>query len=1028
MSRTDKKHFLHILKSLVIILCTGFSVQGQEHSVFHSNQNEFRLAQEQFDQGNYRLALQTIELCNNDNLSQLIPNSINEMEQAKFIRVVSKLKLDKENAVKDAKTFMNETGNVALQERAAYYLGQYFFKKERLAEAIPFYEQAKIDNLTNTEIIDLKFELAYCYFNNKIFEKAEQMFASIKDVKAKYYSAGNYYYGLLAYNFGRFDEALSSFRLVEKEQQYAKIVPYYIAEIYYFKGDRKTALELTQKLIEQKEKLFYDNELYLLSAQILFEDQDFKKAIPFFEHYYDNIDKIRKEELYEMAYSYYKVSDWKSAVEKFKPLSIQQDSLGQTAMYLLGDCYLKMNDRKNAKNAFGICSDMNFNDGIREAALLLYGKLSFEMGNHEIAMNSFNTLLTDYPKSTFKTESKTLVGEILVRANDYAAAYNSLKDAKEKNSAYWAVWQKATLGYGLQELKKGNLATADTMFSLSLLQSTDKAREAVAYFWKADIDYGQKRYKDAVENLKNFIKKAEGTEINIQRVSKQATLSNAYLNLGYASMELEDYKEAKGYFSKTSQPENETDPEIKINATIREADASFMQKGYKEAARLYEKVIDANVPEADYARIQKAIIFGLQGKPSEKIKMLQTVVDNTNSQYNFEARFELANTYMEEDKFQHSINFLAPIIEQKDSRSNFPVKALMKTGFAYEQLKNDTKATEIYRRVLAEYPTSKEKYEALNALKSIYIEHNHPESYTSLLNEFNLPEVGSATIDSTYYSAAEAQIANENWVAAKAALMLYLKKFQNGIFATKANYYIGESHYQLNELDEAINSFDDVLKLTWNEFTETSAKRAADISFNDKKYEQAMKYFVVLRSSSMSKEMLQQAYLGMTYTAFYQNDFKTSMSYADTVLSIPDLPINTSNEVLFLKAKIYQQQGKASEAMNIYNRLKDYDGTSIAPEIHYRIAELFFKQNKLKDAESEAAKATEASVENNYFVDKAWLLIVDILLKEKDYFNAKATLQSIIKNTKNADLKKEAKQKLEDVKRLEKQQSKLKDE
>lgn len=1028
MSKTNKTYFPYLLKSLVIVLCTGFSVHGQELTVFRANQNQFRLAQEQFDQGNFRLALQTIEHCNTDNISQLLPNSINETEQAKFIKVVAQLKLDKENAVKEAKAFLNETGNVALQQRTAYYLAQYFFKRERLAEAIPYYEQAKIDNLTNIEIIDLKFELAYCYFNNKNFEQAEQMFATIKDVKAKYYLAGNYYYGLLAYNFGKFDEALSSFRLVEKEPQYAKIVPYYVAEIYYFKGDRKTALELTKKLIDQKEKLFYHNELYLLSAQILFEEQDFKKAIPFFEHYYDNVDKIRKEELYEMAYSYYKVSDWKSAVEKFKPLSNQQDSLGQTAMYLLGDCYLKMNDRKNAKNAFGICSDMNFNEGIREAALLLYGKLSFEMGNHEIAMNSFNTLLSDYPKSTFKTESKTLVGEIFIRSNDYESAYNALKDAKEKNNAYWTVWQKATLGYGLQELKKGNLATADTMFSLSLQQPTDKAREAVAFFWKADIDYGQKRFRDATDNLKKFIKKAEGNERNIQRISKQATLSNAYLNLGYASMELEDYKEAKGYFSKTSEPENESEPEIKINATIREADAAFMQKGYKEAARLYEKVIDANVPEADYARIQKAIIFGLQGKPSEKIKMLQTVVDNTNSQYNFEARFELANTYMEDDKFQHAINLLTPIIEQKDSRSNFPVKALMKTGFAFEQLKNDTKATEIYRKVLAEYPKSKEKYEALNALKSIYIEHNHPESYTNLLNEFNLPEAGSAAIDSTYYAAAEAQIANENWLAAKAALNLYLKKYPNGIFATKAIYYKGESHFQLKEMDEALNAFDDLLQLSWNDFTEASSKRAADICFNNKKYEQAMKYFVVLRSNAMSKEMLQQAYLGMTYTAFYQNDFKTTLAYADTVLAIPELPNSTTNEVLFLKAKIYQQQGKSSDAMNIYDKLRDYDGSLIAPEVHYKIAELYFKQNKLKDAENEAVKATEASVENNFFVDKAWLLIVDILLKEKDYFNAKATLQSIVKNTKNADLKKEAKQKLEEVKRLEKQQSKLRDE
>ena len=48
-------------------------------------------------------------------------------------------------------------------------------------------------------------------------------------------------------------------------------MPYYIAEIYYFKGDRKKALEEAMRLTRRSDKLFYDNELHLLAAQVLFE-------------------------------------------------------------------------------------------------------------------------------------------------------------------------------------------------------------------------------------------------------------------------------------------------------------------------------------------------------------------------------------------------------------------------------------------------------------------------------------------------------------------------------------------------------------------------------------------------------------------------------------------------------------------------------------------------------------------------------------------------------------------------------------
>jgi len=50
------------------------------------------------------------------------------------------------------------------------------------------------------------------------------------------------------------------------------------------------------------------------------------------------------------------------------------------------------------------------------------------------------------------------------------------------------------------------------------------------------------------------------------------------------------------------------------------------------------------------------------------------------------------------------------------------------------------------------------------------------------------------------------------------------------------------------------------------------------------------------------------------------------------------------------------------------------------------------------------------------------------MIKQKDYFNAKATLQSVVKHTKITELKQEANKKLDEVKILEKKQSKLSEE
>jgi hypothetical protein len=86
------------------------------------------------------------------------------------------------------------------------------------------------------------------------------------------------------------------------------------------------------------------------------------------------------------------------------------------------------------------------------------------------------------------------------------------------------------------------------------------------------------------------------------------------------------------------------------------------------------------------------------------------------------------------------------------------------------------------------------------------------------------------------------------------------------------------------------------------------------------------------------------------------------------------------------------------------------------------------QQNKLPEAEAAANNTIKLSAGNDYWIVKSYILLADILAQQKDYFNAKATLQSIVKNTKIAELKKEAADKLEQVKTLEKQKSKLSEE
>jgi tetratricopeptide (TPR) repeat protein len=1017
MKIKNRTNISHSVAGIALAMLLSVPAKAQLHTPNLPENRQLLLAEEQYLQGHFALALQSATAYLQQNIGTTNAKAADLVNKAQFFKAVSALRLDLPSCEDSAIATINTTSNPAYKQRTAFALAQFYFRHNRLTNAIPYYEMANFANLSNKEIADSRFELAYCYFNSMQFDKAEPMFASIKELEGKYHTAGNYYYGLLAYNRNEYTDALSSFERIKNQAEYSKIVPYYIAEIYYFTGNRQKALNEALDLINQPEKSYYDNELHLLAAQCLFEEERYGDALPYFEQYYDKTEKIRKEDLYEMGYCYYRVSEWENAIEKFKPLSNSQDTMGQTAMYLLGDCYLKTGDKRSARNAFGICADMPFNAEQQESSLILNAKLSYELGYNEEAMQRLNTLLTNFPRSTYRDEAKTLQSDLMLKLSNYAEAYYSLKEVSSRNDQYYRVRQKVAFGYAMQQLQLGNVEFAEELLTASLERSGDPTYEAAANFWKGELAYRKQRYSDVIKYSNQYVSKGD---YGVQYLSPAATKPHAYMNMGYAAMELGNYVAAQDYFSRAQGDAGGGN----ATASVREADAYFMQKDFAKALNLYDKVAYSNSGDADYARYQKSLILGLQGKNTEKMALLQSLVSATPpSLYAGDARYELALTQIETDKYQSAITTLMPLTAAQTGKGLAP-KAWMKIGFAYQQLNNDTKAIDAYKHVITEYASSPERASALEALKGLYIESNQPAAYAQLLKDNNLPAVENSSIDSTYYSAAEAQYAANKWDKAELGFTQYLTQYPNGAFTMKAHYYRAEALYQQKKYKEALADYSAVLQSPMSEFSENSARRAAGIAYQEKDYNTAFNSYQVLRNSAMDKDGLQLAYRGMMKSSFFLGKHSETSYYADTLLAMPEMDEASLHEAQLYKAKSLQQFTRLDDAMAIYKQLETSKSTNIAADARYEIANIYYLQNKLKEAEEAAGKAITKSSGSD---TRSFLLMADILTKQKDYFNAKATLQSIIKNTKDAGIKQEATKKLEQVKALEKQQSKLSD-
>jgi tetratricopeptide (TPR) repeat protein len=114
-------------------------------------------------------------------------------------------------------------------------------------------------------------------------------------------------------------------------------------------------------------------------------------------------------------------------------------------------------------------------------------------------------------------------------------------------------------------------------------------------------------------------------------------------------------------------------------------------------------------------------------------------------------------------------------------------------------------------------------------------------------------------------------------------------------------------------------------------------------------------------------------------------------------------------------AKSYEVDRQYDLALANFKTVVQLNKAALAAEARYEIANCWFELNKLADAEKAAFEVINKSGSYDYWVTKSYILLGDVYFRQKDYFNAKATFQSVVDNTIDPTLKSEAQTKLTKV-------------
>jgi tetratricopeptide (TPR) repeat protein len=1000
----------------LVFTLMSISCFSQANYFITDPQKEFKEAEDYFIKGEYSLAYPLLKPLLDKYPENTKSSHAYLNEDLEYYYTVCELKLNQEVAVDDAKRFIEAANNEPRQQLMSYHLAQYYFVRNDFARAVVYYERAGYNNLSNEQIADAKFELAYSYFQTGQYRNAKPLFDEIHQLPSnKYYYDANYYYGYLSYRDRDYNNALASFQKVESVPKYSNLVPYYIAQIYYFQGDKDKALRYGESKLGQN-GVSNRKEMNLLMGQIYFEKKEFNKALPLLQAYVASSTKVSKEVMYELSYCYYNANDVQKAIEGFRQLSNEKDSLGQNSMYLLGDLYLKTGQKENARNAFLYSADNNSNPKQQEVSRFNYAKLSYELGYQDVALNSLNKFLDLYPNSVYANEAKEIIINLLANTNNYADALALYKSFAKPTPTMERIYPKILFGRATDYINNQQLNEADDLLSQVIRNPNAGQVLPFAYFWKGEVAYRLNRYDEALKDMLGYLQYGG--------ILGEANPTDAHYVLGYSYLNMENYSQALANFKQVAPAITPTSSSLQQDAYVRAADCYFMMKNYATAKQMYQNVISNGLAQSDYSLYQVALINGINN-PAAKIQTFNTLTQQyPQSDLVAESYMQIANAYMVQEKFADAIPYLNKVLNIKSAASLYP-SVYLKLGLANYNMNNNEEALQDYQKLVSQYPQSQEANEALDNMKSIYVEIGRPNDYVNFLQKSG-KVISVSEADSLTYAAAELQYTNNDCAAAINSFNNYLSKYPQGAYTLKANFYKSECYSKSKDWQNAVAGYEAVINQGNSPYAERAAYDAARIYYFElKDYAKSKTYFGDLLQLATTPENQLEALRGLVRSYYQTKDFAEANNVAKELLTKKGISTDDKAIANLVLGKSLQANNQCDDAIKAFKQVAAVNKSEWGAEARYETANCYYTLNQLNTAEKEALDVIKVTSAYDYWVTKAYILLGDIYLKEKDYFNAKATYKSVADNAVIPELKKEAADKLNQATAEEQQNSKV---
>ena len=713
----------------------------------------------------------------------------------------------------------------------SYYRMQEYPNAERafikIIENYPDYK-----NLRNA-----KYGLAWCYFQQKHYDDAYKMFNSISDgndsiaIQSFYWMAESKRYA------GEEEEAFNLYKkFIDKypANTLIKGVMFQIGTIYFNSKTYNLAKQYLENASSDADNTIKAKSLMLI-GEINLEEKKYDLAIKYFSESIQTpgvSENEKNRSKLGLGAAYFFNRKYDQAITNLKDLTTQYPNFEKNKVnFYIAESYYALQKYKEALNSY---NKVDINE--REVgSLSLYGKAYcyFNMHEYENASKSFALYVKKFPESSRIVDARIRLADSYYGSKNFAASSNIYKemfnlDKGSLNNPY-AYYQYA------QSLYKAN-KTAEAINEFRILQEkfphseyADKSLFVIGW-----INFQQGNYPEAIINYQNVLSTYPHSLLG---ADVYYSIGDSYYNLGNYDTAIINYQKVISIYPNSSHvidaingiqycyvAENHPDQAINMinqfvdaNRDLHSIDQIYFKKGdiyysiqdYKNAEDSYKQFI-ANYPNSKlvpqaYYWVGKSAEN--QNQNADALYYFQKVLESyPQSESAPDAVIEMGNIYNEMKDYDDAIQLYDKALKVLPNQLRFP-EILFNKGLTFENKKDVSSASEVFNMIIQEYNQSvfadKSKLELgiIDLAANLYTD---ATNYFKDLAQTHTDEIGA-----------------------------------------EAQYYLGETYFEQNDIQDAISSFVSVATVfpAYNEWIAKSNLKLGDCYVKLKNYRKAREIY-----------------------------------------------------------------------------------------------------------------------------------------------------------------------------------------